>query len=150
MCPRSHDNPTKDTDHGRFEPDGAEPDHSAQARRSYRRWHRRRKWRRHRTGDTYNYLTYPGTPEVVDGGNGSGTIQYPYISRERHKHYVATLETATEDADYNGVVTANYDFTFTGKVLITNIVNNGKTGESGNCIENRLRSLNGSQVGPGA
>jgi hypothetical protein len=99
------------------------------------------------TGDTYNYLTYPGGPEVVDGGNGSGTIKYPYTSRERHKHYVATAETATEDNDKHGVVTANYDFTFTGKVLITNIANNGKVGEAGNCIENRRKSLNGAQVG---
>jgi hypothetical protein len=99
------------------------------------------------TGDTYNYLTYPGGPEVVNGGNGSGTIKYPYTSRERHKHYVATAETATEDNDKNGVVTANYDFTFTGKVLITSIVNNGKTRLSGNCIENRLQSLNGAQMG---
>jgi hypothetical protein len=99
------------------------------------------------TGDTYNYLTYPSEPQVVDGGNGSGTIKFNYTSRERHKHYVAQAETATEDNDKNGVVTANYDFTFTGKVLITNIVNNGKTRLSGNCIESRLQSLNGSQVG---
>jgi hypothetical protein len=99
------------------------------------------------TGDTYEYLTYLQNLEVNDGGNGSGSIKYSYKSRQRHKHYVAQNETATQDKDINGQVIAKYDFTFTGKVLITGIENQGKSGRSGNCIEYRLQSANGMFVG---
>lgn len=99
------------------------------------------------TGDTYNYLTYPGAPEVNDGGNGSGSIKHPYTCRQRHKHYVAQNETATSDHDINGFVEAHFDFTFTGKVLISGVGNNGKQGRSGNSIEAHLNSLNGANVG---
>lgn len=99
------------------------------------------------TGDTYNYLTYPKAPEVNDGGNGSGSIKYPYTCRQRHKHYVGQAETATHDKDINGFVEAHYDFTFTGKVLISGVSNHGKEGRAGNSIENHLNSLNGANVG---
>ena len=99
------------------------------------------------TGDTFEYLTHPGVPEVTDGGNGSGTIRYPYVCRERHKHFVAQAETATTDNQINGFVDATYDFTFTGKVLIDHVVNNGKQGRSGNSIESHLHELNGANVG---
>ncbi len=99
------------------------------------------------TGDTYNYLTYPGGATVVDGGQGSGTISYPYVCRQRHKHYVAQGETGTSDKDIHGVVTANYDFTFTGKVLVSNVQNQNKEGRSGNGVENHVRNLNGANMG---
>ena len=99
------------------------------------------------TGDTYNYLTYPKQVEVVHGGEGSGQIKYPYTCRQRHKHYIAQAETATKDRNINGFVDAHFDFTFTGKALITDVVNHGKEGRSGNSIEAHLNSLNGTFVG---
>jgi hypothetical protein len=99
------------------------------------------------TGDTYNYVTYPETATVIDGGNGAGSINYPYTCRQRHKHYVAQAETATSDRDIHGVVEGHYDFTFTGKVLMSGVSNHGKEGRSGNAVENHMNSLNGANVG---
>jgi hypothetical protein len=99
------------------------------------------------TGDSYNYLTHPATPVVNDGGAGSGTIKYPYTCRQRHKHYVSQVETGTSDHEIDGYVTCKFDFTFSGKVLISDISNHGKQGRSGNSIESHLDHLNGANVG---
>jgi hypothetical protein len=99
------------------------------------------------TGDTYDYLTYPKTPSVNVGAEWSGTISYPYDCRERHKHYVAQVETGTSDSNFSGVVNATIDIMPIGKVFISNINNQGKRGNSGNSIESHLQSLNASILG---
>ncbi|MGF9644040.1 hypothetical protein AAIH69_13620 [Paenibacillus sp. MABNS29] len=100
------------------------------------------------SGDTYDYLTYPGSVNITKNESGSGIIEVPYSCRVRHKHYVARVETSTEDSQHPAKVVADYAFTFSGQVMISNVRVDGN--QEGNCahsVVERLRSLNGSNVG---
>ncbi|AMV23853.1 hypothetical protein VT84_05530 [Gemmata sp. SH-PL17] len=101
-------------------------------------------------GTTYNTLTYPGTLEVTDPGeSGEGVIKYSFKARIRKKNYEAGAEVGTHDSNINGVITAKYSFTFSGKVLIDvkDIkYESGNEHNAGRCIYNRIKNTNGATV----
>jgi hypothetical protein len=67
------------------------------------------------SNDTYESATFPKGVEINDS-NGEGTIRYPFDYRVRHKHYALGVETATDDTNAAGMITANYIIGRSGKV----------------------------------
>jgi len=99
-------------------------------------------------GDTYATRTWPEEVQIIDGGEGAGVIRYPFKSMVRHKHYIAMIETISEDYHYNGVVTAKYEFTFSGRVLVHDINFEGDhPRRSGQSIVQRLQNMNAAAMG---
>lgn len=93
------------------------------------------------TGDTYESFTWPKEVEIVDD-QGEGFIKYPYDAMIRHKHFIAGVETATEDDHHSGTVVAKYQVSRKGKFAIVNIeFQPAQKRSAGNSIVSRLRSL---------
>lgn len=101
-----------------------------------------------RSGVKKEYTTYPEAYEVIYVEEGIGTIRYPYTCRVRTKVYDAGVETSTKDEHPQGIITADFEFTIRGKILITNIRAEGdKPGRAANSIVSRIESLNGKEIG---
>ena len=99
------------------------------------------------TGDTYESATFPKAVEINDNTEGEGQIRYPFDYRVRHKHYIARIESATDDTNSSGMITASYIIGRSGKVYMADIrfeIPQNRAG--GNCIINRLQSMNGQIV----
>jgi hypothetical protein len=96
------------------------------------------------TGDTYDSVTWPVSVELVDD-EGEGVIKYNYNGRVRHKHYIAQVETATDDDNFPGVIIAKYTISRKGTLAILNDIEFQPSQQRsvGNSIVARLRSLDG-------
>ncbi len=98
------------------------------------------------SGDTYESFTWPKGVDIIDT-EGEGVIRYPYDGMVRHKHYIAQAETATGDDHFQGMITANYTISRSGKVFIADIRHEvPQPRRCGNSIVNRLTSMNGQTV----
>ncbi|WP_026885400.1 hypothetical protein [Clostridium beijerinckii] len=101
-----------------------------------------------KSGVKKNYLTYPEASEVVYVEEGIGTIRYPYSCRIRTEVYDLGVKTSNKDETCRGTITADFEFTIRGKVLITNIRAEGdRPGRAANSIVERIKSLNGKEIG---
>ncbi len=96
------------------------------------------------SGDTYESFTWPKDVEIVDD-EGEGLIKYLYDGMVRHKHYIATIETATDDDHFSGAVVAKYTISRKGTLAILNNIEFQPSQQRnvGNSIVARLRSLDG-------
>jgi hypothetical protein len=96
------------------------------------------------SGDTYESVTWPKNAEIVDD-EGEGLIKYSYDGRVRHKHYIATVETATDDNNFPGAIVAKYTISRKGTLAILNNIEFQPSQQRsvGNSIVGRLRSLDG-------
>jgi hypothetical protein len=98
------------------------------------------------SNDTYESATFPKGVEINDS-DGEGTIRYPFDYRVRHKHYALGVETATDDTNAAGMITASYMIGHSGKVYISDIkFEVPQNRAAGNSIINRLVSMNGQIV----
>jgi hypothetical protein len=99
------------------------------------------------SGDSYESFTWPKGVELVDE-EGEGVLKYPYDGMVRHKHYMATVETATEDDHFSGVIQASYTISRRGTVYIANNIQfqPGQKRRVGNSIISRIRTLDGISI----
>jgi hypothetical protein len=99
------------------------------------------------SGDIYESVTWPKNAEIVDD-EGEGLIKYSYDGRVRHKHYIATVETATDDNNFPGVIVAKYTISRKGTVFIANDIQfqPSQQRDVGNSIVARIRSVDGVTV----
>lgn len=97
------------------------------------------------SGDTYESFTWPKDVELVDD-EGEGILKYSYDGMIRHKHYIATIETATNDDHFPGVIVAKYTtISRKGTVFIANDIQFQPSQQRsvGNSIVARIRSVDG-------
>ncbi len=99
------------------------------------------------SGDTYESFTWPKQVELIDQ-DGEGVIRYPFSGMVRHKHFIAQLETATEDLNADGVITAAYTISRRGTVFVANNIQfePRQRRAVGNSIVQRIRSLDGISI----
>lgn len=99
------------------------------------------------SGVKKNYLTYPKEPEVIVTGEGVGNIRYPYDCRKKTEVYTAGIQTSVEHSQHPAIVTADYEFTLRGKVLINNVsIDGNQSGRCANSIIKRVKDLNGQEL----
>jgi hypothetical protein len=76
---------------------------------------------------------------------GEGILKYSYDAMIRHKHYIATVETGTNDDHLSGVIIAKYTISRKGTVFIANDIQFQPPQQRavGDCIVARIRSVDG-------
>jgi hypothetical protein len=96
--------------------------------------------------DTYESFTWP-KEVVLNDNEGEGTIIYPYDGMVRHKHYIATVESSTDDNNFSGTIVAKYIISRKGTIGITDIqMQPEQQRDSGKSIIDRIRAINGSTI----
>jgi hypothetical protein len=96
------------------------------------------------SGDTFESFTFPKNIELVDE-EGEGILKYFYDGMVRHKHFIATVETATDDEHFSGSIVAKYTISRRGTIFIANDIEfqPPQKRSVGNSIIARIRSLDG-------
>lgn len=98
------------------------------------------------TGSVKDWLTYPGVLYVNARSEAQlyeGTIAYHFTGRERVADYILGAQRDTNDHQTSGRVTADYEITRRGSVLITNVRKRGGRGRVGNAVFSHVSRLNG-------
>ena len=98
------------------------------------------------TGSVKNWLTRPGSVSVSTPVNGAGTIRYAFTGREKEQDYRLNVHQATHYNNRSGYVTARYEFSFAGRVYMTNVVKRGTSDRVGNGVVNAIRRQNGQVI----
>lgn len=104
------------------------------------------------SGDTFESFTFPKNIELVDE-EGEGILKYFYDGMVRHKHFIATVETATDDEHFSGSddehfsgsIVAKYTISRRGTIFIANDIEfqPPQKRSVGNSMIARIRTLDG-------
>jgi len=101
------------------------------------------------TGSVKDWLTYPAEKYFKPKSEAEvyvGTIAYHFTGRERVADYVLGQQRDTNDYQTNGRVTADYEITRSGDLLIKNVHKHGSRGKVGDSVFKHITSLNGKSV----
>ncbi|WP_197529631.1 trypsin-like serine peptidase [Botrimarina mediterranea] len=101
------------------------------------------------TGSVKHWLTYPGELYVTPDSDNElyqGKVAYHFSGRERHADYVLGGQRGTSDHQASGRVTARYEITRSGSVLIKDQKKHGGRGRVGNAILAHIGRLNGQDL----